>query len=646
LKLSALFAAAPQVFSQSPQPGLPPAVHGLLEEEAAAILQQAEQELSSKEKWEPVRRKRRDELRDMLGLDPLPSRTPLRVRITGKLDQGDHVVEKLAYESVPGFYVSANLYLPRSAAGPSPAIVYVCGHSVVPQGAKTAYQRHGISFARNGYVCLILDPIQIAEVTGLHHGVHGLEMYDWYSRGYAPAGVEVWNAMRAIDYLETRSEVDRARIGMTGRSGGAAMSWFTAAIDERIKVAAPIMGNSTYLANLKENTQSRHCDCMFPLNFHRQEMAHQGALIAPRPLLMAHGRKDLLFPVSGYTKCEELLRKLYDSYGHPGGFRNIVVETGHEDSDFLRESVLRWMDVHLAGKGERPLDMRYVNAPADSLTVFSGKPPAGAVNPRIHLSFRPAASPTAPVSREAWNRRKAELQGLLKSKVFAAFPNVGPQELPGGGERVRFLTERQLTIEARLRAPAGEAKLPLLLYLVPPGENPQATAAFLNHAGGGTGFTQAHLYARDWTPRPISSTEKRDYYRNAMHVGRTPDSMRVRDVMRAAAALASHSRVDAARIVVLGKESDAGVVLYAALNEPRITDVVLVRPTVSHWQGPVFLNVLRYTDLPEAAGLLAPRRLWFFHRMPAEYEMTRRIYQLSGAGPAIGDCYRISELLA
>ncbi len=624
---------------------MPPVVHSLLEEEAQAILDHAEQELSSKEKWEAARRKRRDELRDMLGLDPYPQRTPLRVRITGKLDQGDHVVEKIAFESVPGFYVTANLYLPKSARGSSPAIVYVCGHSVVPQGAKTSYQRHGISFARNGYVCIILDPIQIAEVAGLHHGVQGLEMYDWFSRGYAPAGVEVWNAMRAIDYLETRPEVDRARIGMTGRSGGAAMSWFTAALDERIRVAAPIMGNSTYLANLKENTQSRHCDCMFPLNFHRQEMAHQGALIAPRPLLMAHGRKDLLFPVPGYTKCEEILRKLYESYGYTDRFRNIVVETGHEDSNFLRESVIRWMDVHLAGRGERPLDMRYENAPADSLVALRGKQPGDALNPRIHLLFRPAASPLAPGSREAWEQRKSELQKILRDKVFAAFPQAPAEEMTVSGDRALINTERKLSIEARLRAPGGSTKLPLLLYLVPAGENPGATTTFLNHAGAGTGFVQAHLYARDWAPRPVSSTEKRDYYRNAMHVGRTPDSMRVWDVMRGAAALASHPRVDAARIVAVGKESDAGVVLYAALHEPRITDVVLVRPTVSHWQGPVLLNVLRYTDLPEAAAMLAPRRLWFFHRMPAGYEMTRGIYQLTGAGSAIGDCFRLSDLL-
>ena len=93
--------------------------------------------------------------------------------------------------------------------------------------------------------------------------------------------------MRALDYLETRPEVDKEKFGITGRSGGAAMSWFTAAVDPRVKVTAPVMGISTYAANVELNTQRLHCDCMFPINAWRHDMMHQGALIAPRPLLMA-----------------------------------------------------------------------------------------------------------------------------------------------------------------------------------------------------------------------------------------------------------------------------------------------------------------------------------------------------------------------
>ncbi len=351
---------------------------------AQAVTDQAAKELASSETWEKVRPRRLEEMRDMLGLLPWPKRAPLNVRAAGKLDKGAYTVENLAFESLPKVYVTGNLYLPKQRSRPAPAIIYVCGHSYTPYGDKVAYQRHGISFAKNGYVAFILDSIQIAETFALHHGVGGQEMYDWYSRGYTPAGIEVWNAMRAIDYLETRPEVDRNRIGMTGRSGGAAMSWFTAAVDPRVKAVAPVMGISTYAANVRENTQRLHCDCMFVINAYLHDMLHQGALIAPRPLMMAHGRKDALFPIPGYQEFEQRVGALYREMGVAEAFRNVVVETGHEDSNFLREQALRWFDRHLAGFGERRLDMDYSNAPGQELAVFGGNPPADAQNFRVH----------------------------------------------------------------------------------------------------------------------------------------------------------------------------------------------------------------------------------------------------------------------
>jgi dienelactone hydrolase len=287
------------------------AVSDYLNRRARAITDRAGEEVSDPLQWDKVREQRRQELRDMLGLLPWPARTPLNVRITGSIDHGDYIIEKIVFESIPKFYVTGNLYLPKNRKQRAPAVIYVCGHAESPYGAKTQYQRHGISFAKNGYVAFMLDPIQIAEIFSPHHGVAFEEMYDWYSRGYTPAGVETWNAMRAIDYLETRPEVDRNRIGITGRSGGAAMSWFTGAVDTRVKVVSPIMGISTYAANLPANTQALHCDCMFPINFYMQDMMHQAALIAPRALLFGEGKKDALFPVPGYMEVKAKIDSLY-----------------------------------------------------------------------------------------------------------------------------------------------------------------------------------------------------------------------------------------------------------------------------------------------------------------------------------------------
>ena len=587
-------------------------VTGYLERAALAITNKAAAELASRQSWEQLRAKRLDEMRDMLGLLPWPERTPLNVKVTGTLDKGTYVIEKIAFESMPKVYVTGNLYIPKVRTAPAPAIIYVCGHAYSPHGDKTQYQRHGISFAKNGYVAFILDSIQIAETFGMHHGVNTQEMYDWYSRGYTPAGVEVWNAMRAIDYLETRPEVDKQRIGMTGRSGGAAMSWFTAAVDPRIKVVVPVMGISTYAVNVRDNTQQLHCDCMFPINGHRHDMLHQGALIAPRPLLMMHGRQDRLFPVAGYEQFQQTVGSLYKSYGVETSFGNVVVDTDHKDSDFLREQAIRFFDKHLMKIADRKLDMDYSNAPPEQLSVFGGNPPADAINFRIHETFTTRPPSARFAALPAWELRRTKLLAEIRSLL-----PVDPDD--------------DTPIRTEVRKPKEiDGKLPALLYIASDGED----VAYINDVLSGVNRRNESIRMIVW-PRgvgeiPWSRTFWKDTLRNAMHTGQTIDSMRLRDVLSAFEKLRVEQGVDPERIMILGKGISGALGLYAALLEPRVNQVMLMDAPSSHREGPIFLNIMRHTDLPEAAALLAPRRLTFYSQMPAAYDYTKHVYALYG----------------
>ena len=127
--------------------------------------------------WEARRGEYRRQLQEMLGLWPVPERADLKPVITGKLEQPDFTVEKLHFQALPCLYVTANLYLPKNLEQPAPAILYVCGHSQVVTngiscGNKAGYQRHGEWFARNGYVCLVIDTLQLGEIQGQHHGTY------------------------------------------------------------------------------------------------------------------------------------------------------------------------------------------------------------------------------------------------------------------------------------------------------------------------------------------------------------------------------------------------------------------------------------------------------------------------------------------
>jgi dienelactone hydrolase len=240
--------------------------------------------------WEKKLPRLRQEYLDMLGLWPLPEKTPLHATVTGTVEHEGVVIEKLHYQSRPGLYVTANLYRPKASGGSNPpgkklpAILYVCGHAFRGRdGNKSASQDHGLWYANNGYVCLMIDSLQLGEIPGVHHGTYGTPYrhfgsyglpgkdtvetrWWWQALGYTPAGVECWNDIRGIDYLCGRPDVDPQRIGVTGISGGGASTFWVAAADERVKAAVPVSGMSDLECYVGDKVINGHCDCMFLVN--------------------------------------------------------------------------------------------------------------------------------------------------------------------------------------------------------------------------------------------------------------------------------------------------------------------------------------------------------------------------------------------
>ncbi len=162
-------------------------------------------DIQTLEDWKSRRDEYRRQMLEMLGLDPFPDRTPLHPVVTGQTAAEGIIVENLHFQSRPGLYVTANLYRPAQQSEPLPAVLYVCGHGGVKKdgisyGNKVTYQHHGAWFARNGYVCLTIDTIQLGEIEGIHHGTYREKMWWWNNRGYSPAGVEAWNCVRSLDY--------------------------------------------------------------------------------------------------------------------------------------------------------------------------------------------------------------------------------------------------------------------------------------------------------------------------------------------------------------------------------------------------------------------------------------------------------------
>ncbi len=198
-------------------------------------------------------------------------------------------------------------------------------------------------YAQHGFVCLVIDTVELGELHGEHHGTYDHGRYWWWARGYTPAGVEAWAGIRGLDYLETRPEVDKTRFGVTGRSGGGAHSWWIAALDERIACAAPTAGITTLHNHVVDGCVAGHCDCMFMNNTYRWDYDKVAALVAPRPLCILNTDKDGIFPLGGVVNIYNSTRRIYKLLGAEKNIGIQIAEGPHQDSQPLNTGEFHWM---------------------------------------------------------------------------------------------------------------------------------------------------------------------------------------------------------------------------------------------------------------------------------------------------------------
>jgi dienelactone hydrolase len=607
-------------------------------DEAAVIAKRCLADIRSLEDWQARRGEYRRQLQEMLGLWPMPERTDLKPVITGRLEQDDFTVEKLYFEASPKLYVTANLYLPKKQEGPVPAILYACGHSRaiangVSCGNKTGYQRHGAWFARNGYVCLVIDTVELGEIRGRHHGTHSDGRWWWNSRGYTPAGVEAWFGIRALDYLCSRPEVDKERIGMTGRSGGGSYTWTVAALDDRVKVAAPVAGITDLRNQVVDGCIEGHCDCMFFVNTYRWDFPQLAALIAPRPLLIGNSDKDAIFPLDGVVRLYTRVRRIYQFYGKDNQLGLLITEGPHADTQDLQVPVFRWFNRFL--KGQEPLiemAARAFFAP-EQLRVFS-KLPEDEANTKIdELFVQKATSLKPPTTPAESKKREADYLSALREKAFAGWPAdqrpVKPElcghSKEGGVGLQTYGFASQPNVDLRLFvAQDSRVKKPekVLLTVLDTESWTNSRARYLWLGSGSDEAVTAlrqemqtgKLALACFAPRGVEPSawphilkKSNETRRRYMLLGQTLDSMRVWDIRCAAQAIKTLPEFKKTPLYVRANRQMAVNTAYAALFEPEIVKLELACVPASQAEGPDYLNVLKVWDLTQLWEVLGER---------------------------------------
>lgn len=376
---------------------------------------------------------------------PWPHRTQLNVQVTGRLERRGYAIEKLIYESRPGYYVTANLYVP-TGKGPFPVVLQPCGHS--PNGkAYGTYQTLCRSFARKGFMVLIYDPVSQGERSHQYRLDKGLtELADccWEHNlagnqmtlvGDSLGAWRAWDGIRSLDVLLSRSEADRSRVGVTGCSGGGTLTAYLTALDHRFTMAAPDCFITTYLANL-ENEIPADAE-QIPPGILRAGMDMADFLIAraPRPTILL-GEADDVFDARGLEKTLARIRKIYALLGAPDAIRCTIGDGDHGYWKGAREAACGFFMDH-AG-----------------VTGSVKEPPA-----QVERDEDLFATPTGNVLDLAGARRAFDFTSEAACAIARKRPLVPATKLPDVLRKVLNLRRRRRTAHYRVLRPMGDADL-------------------------------------------------------------------------------------------------------------------------------------------------------------------------------------------
>ncbi|MES2221377.1 MAG: acetylxylan esterase [Acidobacteriota bacterium] len=307
---------------------------------------------------EAERRKQLVHTRMLEDLGGLPSYNgPLHVRITGEIRSENYTIEKVIYESLPGFYITANVYRPNRP-GRYPAVLLQSGHT---QEGKPENQRVAANLAIKGFVVLCFDPIGQGERVQTYSHQFNAPLAGWSVPEHIEMGAQtqligeglaryfIWDAMRSIDYLASRPDVDATRIGAAGCSGGGALTTFTGGLDRRLKVVIPACYPTTFKVLFPTNGPDS--EMVFP-HFLASglDTADFVELSAPTPWLLQSTQHDEYhFSHAGVHEVYEEARKWYSVYGAENNVGFMIGPGTHGMPLVSREAVYEWMIRWLKG---------------------------------------------------------------------------------------------------------------------------------------------------------------------------------------------------------------------------------------------------------------------------------------------------------
>jgi cephalosporin-C deacetylase-like acetyl esterase len=531
---------------------------------------------------------------------------PLNARVTGRIDAGRYTIEKIVFESLPRYWVTANAYVPKTP-GPHPGILIPMGHW---EQGKPAAQRMAGNFALQGFVVVAFDPVGQGERQQAFDWRTGQSLAGGSTEQHILAGAQsllvgesfaryrIWDAKRALDYLVSRPDVDGARIGCTGCSGGGTITTYISALDPRIKVAVPSCYMNSYrllfTGPVGDSEQS-------PPGFLASGLDETDyvELFAPKPWMITSTEKDFFTPAAAKIVFEEA-KRWYGIYGAEDKIAWVVGPGGHGTPREVREAVYGWMN-------------RWLN------------PGAGSSREQ-EIELRP--------DHEFWATSTGQVSTDLKSRDLYEIIREHAEATRGGdllGWLRKLVNHRPPTNVSRgadgeITFDAGDGMMLHAKLVVSPGATAhEATLAIRTDQNGrqpaGTGGIVMSFAPRGLPERPTSRLSAGWLAdTRAGLIGENLPALRVHDILCALDVLAAQPEAGSAKITVQAHGVGGVWALIAAALDQRISSLSLDRtphslraalsnPLSRDLHDAAIPGIVHIGDLPDLVHAIAPRQV-------------------------------------
>lgn len=628
----------------------PNAFYKTFTDEAFARLAQrkaAVARLQTRADWERYQREIRETLRELAG--PFPERTPLNARVTGVVKKDGFRVEKVIYESQPGFHVTAALYIPDGLQGRAPAVLYCPGHTDAGLRGPT-YQTISLNLVKKGFVVLAFDPLGQGERQQYFNPKTGLSRFgrgaastehthagtQCFLTGSSLARYMIWDGIRSLDYLLTRAEVDPARIGITGRSGGGTQSAYISALDDRILVSAP----ENYLTTFERLFQSKGPQDP-EQNFYRglaRGFDHPDLVIAraPKPTLIIATTRDI-FSIEGTRTLHAEAQRAYSAFGAASALALAEDDIEHASTKKNREALYAFFRQHLGLPGDST-DEKIDHLTDEELRITETGQVSTAFNGEsvFSLNRRDALA----LEQKLEERRRDLPRHLAAVKTDAArlagyTPPAGAQSVVFSGrtQREGYAIEKYLLpVDDRYAIPVvtmipKTAPTRVVVYLHPQGKGAQAAPGGEMEAlvrQGCVVVAPDLLGTGELGPGIMSERPERPprLWYGYVQLGKSTLGRQLADVVRVARFAQGRFGVAPSEVVAIARGSTGPLLLHAAALEGLFGRIALLEAPISYRSivmtrdySPQFVPgfvpaALTAYDLPDLAAIAAPRRLF------------------------------------